>query len=238
MQRARTFLFAVLAIPSFTPAAFAGMPSPLPSDVVRVLELNESAEHRIQAISFFLVGLLISTFVVRWLWNALRRDFKKLPHLTFGKSLVLVCIWGLLFVIVLTMISGARELMTPSAWKQDGLTYTLATDRSEEAEELERLRREAAMLRLKNSLWDFADRDGSFPLSVTAAGNADIWKVPGGNGVEYLYFPNLTTDDARYLLACEPDLFQGPRFVLLSDGQVQTMTNDQVRELIQRGREQ
>ncbi len=35
-------------------------------------------------------------------------------------------IWGLLFVLVLTMISGARELMTPGAWEKEGFTYVLA----------------------------------------------------------------------------------------------------------------
>ena len=34
-------------------------------------------------------------------------------------------VWGSLFVLVLTMISGARELMTPGAWKKDGITYVL-----------------------------------------------------------------------------------------------------------------
>ncbi|MEX2173364.1 MAG: hypothetical protein WD872_03320 [Pirellulaceae bacterium] len=40
----------------------------------------------------------------------------------------MVALWGLLFVIVLTMISGARELMTPGAWEKQGLTYKLRTE--------------------------------------------------------------------------------------------------------------
>lgn len=38
----------------------------------------------------------------------------------------LVVLWGLLFIVVLAMISGARELMTPGAWEKQGATYRLA----------------------------------------------------------------------------------------------------------------
>ena len=47
-----------------------------------------------------------------------------------GKALGVVFLWGLLFVLVLTMISGARELMTPGAWEKKGLTYRLTDDPS------------------------------------------------------------------------------------------------------------
>jgi hypothetical protein len=36
-----------------------------------------------------------------------------------------VTLWGLLFLLILTMISGARELMTPGAWEKHGSTYEL-----------------------------------------------------------------------------------------------------------------
>ena len=36
-----------------------------------------------------------------------------------------VVLWGLLFMLVLTMISGARELLTPGAWEKKGATYQL-----------------------------------------------------------------------------------------------------------------
>ena len=94
-------------------AALAGMPSPLPTDLDRVLRLNDTAMLRLQTISFFLVGLLLCAGAVQLLWNYLRRDFPKLPRLSYGKALAGVLLWGLLFIIILTMISGARELMTP-----------------------------------------------------------------------------------------------------------------------------
>src|SRR5437763_9410740 len=100
-------------------AALAGMPSISFSDVARL---------RLQTISFFLMGLLLSAAVIMAIWNGLRRDFAWLPRLSYAKACGLVVLWGLLFVIVLTMISGARELMTPGAWEKNGLTHKLRTD--------------------------------------------------------------------------------------------------------------
>ena len=87
----------------------AGMPNPLPTNwKERILELNDSALHRLQAISFFLFVILLSSAVVRLLWNRLQRDFPALPHLTMGSALACVLLWGLLFVVVLAMISALR----------------------------------------------------------------------------------------------------------------------------------
>lgn len=116
---------------AFISPVLAGMPSPLPDDLPRVLRLTESAEASLSAISFFLAGLLVSAAAVWGLWNYARRDFPQWPRLSFGKALAVVVLWGLMFVIVLTMISGARELMTPGAWKKNGATYTLATEPGE-----------------------------------------------------------------------------------------------------------
>lgn len=97
--------------------AFAGMPAPY--------TLSDLARLRIEAISFFLVILLTSAGLIRWLWNGLRRGAGRVPHLSYGKALGLVVLWGLLFSVVLAMISGARELMTPGAWERQGATYKL-----------------------------------------------------------------------------------------------------------------
>jgi hypothetical protein len=108
------------------------MPTPLPIDVPRFLRVNDTAYERFQAISFFLMAFLACAAVVMLLWNYVRRDFPALPRLSFGKATAGLLLWGLLFVIVLTMISGARELMTPGAWEPDGVTYRLREkDKSE-----------------------------------------------------------------------------------------------------------
>ena len=108
----------VLAAP-----AMAGMAAPLPFDVVKALRLTEPAEMRLEAISFFVAALLISPLLVRWLWNSVAKDFPRMPRINYGRSLALVAIWGLLFLVVLTMIAGTRELMTPGAWQKQGLLY-------------------------------------------------------------------------------------------------------------------
>lgn len=96
--------------------AHAGMPS---------FDLNDIAKARLDTISFFIVLLLVLALVVKGLWNYLGRDFAKLPRMTYPKALTAVTLWGLLFLLVLTMISGARELMTPGAWEKQGATYRL-----------------------------------------------------------------------------------------------------------------
>lgn len=101
--------------------ALAGMPAPM--------TLRDVARMRLEAISFFLVVLLVSAKLIQWLWNGLRSNPSRIPRLTYPKSVGLVVLWGLLFVVVLAMISGARELMTPGAWKQEGATYRLVPPR-------------------------------------------------------------------------------------------------------------
>ncbi len=110
--------------------ALAGMPAVLPTDVGRVLQLNEPALFRFQTISFFVLTFALCATAVLLLWNYVQRDFPALPRLTFGRAAVGVFLWGLMFIIVLTMISGARELMTPGAWEKQGFTYKLTDQAS------------------------------------------------------------------------------------------------------------
>ncbi len=80
------------------------------------------------AISFFALLVLLVAWAVKGLWNHLRRDLPRLPVIGYGRSLVLVLLLGLCFNIVLLMISGARELMTPGAWVKAGVTYQLQSE--------------------------------------------------------------------------------------------------------------
>lgn len=89
------------------------------------ITLSDIAQARLDTISFFFVLLLACAFFVKLLWNYLAKDFKKLPRMTYRKAVAATVLWGFVFLIVLSMISGARELMTPGAWKKDGLTYRL-----------------------------------------------------------------------------------------------------------------
>jgi len=98
-------------------AALAGMPMP---------HLTERAVLQLSTISFFLAALLVSAGVICGLWNWLRRDFPRLPQLSYLRAVGMTVLWGLLFLVVLTMIAGARELLTPGAWERHGFLYELS----------------------------------------------------------------------------------------------------------------
>jgi len=104
----------IFALPCY---AYAGMPSPF--------VLRDVPRMRIEAISFFLLLFLGSAKLIQWIWNGLRSSFARLPRLSYAKALGLTFLWGMLFMVVLTMVSGARELMTPGAWERHGATYRL-----------------------------------------------------------------------------------------------------------------
>ena len=97
--------------------AQAGMPTPV---------LTDWAEIRFETISFFVVVILVSAAVIRWLWNSLAKDFTALPRLKYRRALAMVVLLGLFLALVLTMIAGARELLTPGAWQKQGLLYKVA----------------------------------------------------------------------------------------------------------------
>jgi hypothetical protein len=203
---------------------YAGMPSPLPSgdELDRVFRLNESADQRVQAISFFVVGLLMCAAAVRWLWNYVARDFAGWPRLTYGKALAGVVLWGLLFVLVLTMISGARELMTPGAWKKQGFTYKLADAPDQTSDPSPVTVRRQQLEQLRQALWHFAaTHHGHFPSEgERTAIPADLWIVPETGGLRYQYRPGQVADQVAAPLVIAPELEPGRRLVLRTDGTI------------------
>jgi hypothetical protein len=222
MNHARPILFlAVLALAAPNRAS-AGMPTPLPLPPPRIVkQLNESIEYRLQAISFFLLVLLICALVVWRLWNYLQRDFPSWPRLSFLKALAAVILWGLLFVIVLAMIGGARELMTPGAWKKTGITYELINkERAVEADPVPL--RKQHLERLRTALWHYAAmHDGRFPGKAEINEIADeLWTVPDAGGRRYLYVPGQSAGSAPALLAWEPELESERRFALQTNGEI------------------
>lgn len=101
----------------FADQACAGMPSP-PT-------LTTLAKARLHIVSFFIVTFLVMSYAVLLIWNSMRKSFPALPKLTYRRAMVFVGLWGAVFVLILTMIAGARELMTPGAWKKSGAIYKL-----------------------------------------------------------------------------------------------------------------
>lgn len=204
-------------------SAIAGMPSVTLTDVARL---------RLEAISFFLLGFLICAFCIQRLWNWLAKDFTVLPALSYPKALGLVGLWGLLFVLVLTMISGARELMTPGAWEKTGATYQLAktavSSTSGDDEQLGLRRRRLENLR--DALWDYAKvHDGKFPTSISDSRfEAELWLIPNAFGQQYVYLAGVKNSSDDKLVAFEPELAPGDRLALLNNGLIRKMTNAEI----------
>src|SRR4051812_41964650 len=96
----RLTLLAICFLLALAESCDAGMPSV-------GYTITKVARMRIETLSFFLGAFFLSALGVKWLWNCLARDFVLLPQVTYGKALALITLWGLLFVLVLTMISGA-----------------------------------------------------------------------------------------------------------------------------------
>ncbi len=116
VDRAFIPLGATLILVAAPAPAHAGMPT---------VNLTDIAGAHFEAISFFIAMLLFVALAVKLLWNSLQKDFQKLPRISYLRALAGTALWGLLFLLILTMISGAREIMTPGAWEKHGATYEL-----------------------------------------------------------------------------------------------------------------
>ena len=222
----RSACWALLAWLIHPRVAAAGMPS---------ISLTDVARLRFEAISFFLLVLVACAFVIQRIWNGLQKDFPRLPRLSFGKAAGLVTLWGLLFLLVLTMISGARELMTPGAWKKQGLTYKLADSQpsalpAAPGADLIATRRQS-LERLRDALAQYArGHDTRLPARSSPELDLPIWEVPDASGMTYLYWGEGQSWGVHSEpVAAEPEIFGKNRFVLLRNGDVVSRTSEQIR---------
>lgn len=241
------FFLMTLIIGLMCSLAPAGMPAPLPSNWTKdntpnwanttttsPVSQTGSMDARLQAISFFVACLLLCAWGVRWLWNSLRKDVTWLPALTYRRSLSLVMLWGLLFVIVLTMISGARELMTPGAWQKQGWTYKLTEHPSTDSQaRLGHTERRQALERLRTELWQYAaTHQGQFPSIDELKIDADLWNVPGWPDQKFILAPNRHAEVAGRLLVYEPEVDGDERQVLLTNGLIGTMRGIEIHQAL------
>ena len=221
-------------------SADAGMPALLPSSWTAESSPDRAGSGdavsagavalRIQAISFFLAMFLLSGWLVKGLWNFAQRDFPKLPVLSYGRSLALVTLWGLAFVVVLTMISGARELMTPGAWRKQGWTYTLANARPDEATS-RREARQRGLEQLRTALWQYAAmHDGKFPGADEPSIETSLWDIPNWQGLRFLAVPECRAESTGRLFVFEPGAGDDERLVLLTNGFIGTMRTAEIKQ--------
>src|SRR5262249_13681773 len=157
----------------------------------------------------------------------------------YFRAVGLVTLWGLLFVLVLTMISGARELMTPGAWEPGGVTYRLATKPvpAVPAPSADEPRRRQLTL-LKEALWQYArGHKGRFPPSSTdPAISRQRWQLPDDSGMEYVYAGGTVTPLDGVPLTYEPEVYPDGRWVLFSDGEVRRLPSDELVRLLAAGK--
>jgi len=190
-------------------------------------DLTDAAALRLDAISFFLVGFLLAAGLVMGCWNLLRGDFSTLPRLSYRRALAATALWGLVFLLGLTMISGARELMTPGAWERDGWTYELNEPPDPAAA---RDRRRAGLAALY-AAW--RERNGAAKEELPEA----VLTIPGRAVRTYRLIDGHTPADAGAVLAYEPDIFTAADggadpFVLFVGGAVHQLPRDVLDTLL------
>ena len=205
---------------------WAGMPAPLPTPFTADKfphsdELSPWVDERLQALSFFVVATLFVAAMVRWLWNVFRRDWPSLPALTYRGALTATLIWGLVSIVVLTMISGARELMTPGAWRKQGWTYRLESSAATEPHARAQRRERLEVLRV--ALLKYAAmHSGRYPDDPKELG--ENWAIPAHPGFEYLYRSGQTaSSNSAGVLVFEPEVGDSSRYVLLVNGMMGMM---------------
>ena len=200
--------------------AFAGM---------TVISLTDMARMRLDALSFFLVLYFFITWLVKLAWNQLATAFPGMPRLNYRRALGLVFVTGLLFYVVLTMISGARELLTPGAWEKQGVGYR----QREQQGDLTKEARHKRMRALQESIWSYArDHDGNAPSSpLVAEMNPDEWLFPGGG--LYCLMPDVKPGGGRQILVYEPSAGGSRRFVLLADGSIEDRAEGTLKRQIE-----
>lgn len=209
----------------------AGMPS---------FSLTDIAEMRLEVISLFLVGYLLCALLLKIVWNYLAEDFTWMPPIGFRRSLAMLVVSGLFLYVVLTMISGARELMTPGAWKKTGATYKLTgADR-----EVSLTIRRDALANLGRRLEAYAaENEGRLPeRRFDPELPLQSWIAGDGSGLPFEYIGGQTLNDSEKsidnIIAYEPPDEARDRLVLFSDGRIEALNWRTIFELtaVRRGR--
>lgn len=188
------------------------------------LELRDIVGARLESISFFAVVLLLMALLFKMAWNSLRNGFPNLPRLGFPVALGFTLVSALFIGVVLTMISGARELMTPGAWNRVGVMYQLRDPKQDPAPWVESARIRA-LERLRTELWRYSQaHDGYFPVSRFDSGIPDaVWQGIAPDGSFLAYWGGLKADRGNSIVAYEGENYGPERFVLRANGEISKM---------------
>ncbi len=218
------------------PSILAGMPAPLPTNLTEenlphLDALAPILDVRLQGLSFFLVLFFLCAWAFQSVWNWSRTDSSRLSKLTFRQALVLIIGWGMASLVVLTMISGARELMTPGAWQQQGWTYKLADESSPFLDDSKPARREAVE-RLRFQLFQYATRnEGKFPEKLSDIENETLWSIPQHSGFQFVLVEGKHGNDSNAILVFEPEI-ETERFVIMTNGMIGSMRSAELEKAL------
>ena len=195
-----------------------------------VITLTDIARTRIDALSFFIFTYLVISWVVKLLWNHLGKTFSALPRLDYRRALGLVFLTGLMFYVVLTMISGARELLTPGVWEKQGVGYRV---RENGVVPLTKEARRDALREIQEAIWAYAKtHDGNAPASPFVAGiEPTLWRFQGGG--LYSLMPGCRPGVGRDVMVYEPSTAGGRRFVLLADGSIEDRSEGVLKQQLE-----
>jgi len=192
----------------------AGMPS---------FTLREIYRLRFQELSFFVVLLFACALLFQLTWNYAGKGFSAIPRMNYRRALSLSFLLGLAMLLVLTMISGIREVLTPGAWRKQGSTYRLNDPAQEPV-------RKRSIEHLRTVLFEYArSHEGKFPPHDFVQEIPEkMWESPDENGTRYIYHGGWTTNDATKLIAVEPAIFGDTRFALSGDGAIVAVTTEEI----------
>lgn len=206
--------------------AMAGAPSLRAG--MTVYDLNDVVRLRLEDISFFAVLLFGSVLLIRFLWNVVARGVPGFPKLPYKQAFALTVIFSLGMMLVLTMISGARELLTPGAWRRQGSAYKLNAPENEE----NRLRNIGA---LKAALFEYARRNnGKFPAHDWGGEIPQkIWEAENG-GTHFIYLGGFSTNAGQIMIAAEPVVFGESRYVLMANGEITKLASPTISKALQK----
>src|SRR5215467_4766787 len=108
------------ALKLITVAAFVILLAPECYAGMTVYTLRDVYRLRFQSLSFFLFLLFACALLFQITWNYAAKGFKAIPRLNYWRALSLSFLLGLAMLLILTMISGIREVLTPGAWRKQG----------------------------------------------------------------------------------------------------------------------
>lgn len=195
------------------------------------ISLTEVAEARLDAISLFLVAFALAAWILLKAWNRLARDFAWMPRLRYRGALAALVVSGLFVYTAMSLIAGARELMTPGAWVRTGSTHRIAYPERDPKPWLESGRR-LALEHLRDLLWiHAAAHEGALP------GNRSDGTIPESawSGVHpadepLAYVPGRRPGEGAAIVVYEPDAYGPVRFALQEDGAVVKLSPADLRK--------